>query len=222
LGVVLNGRTGVNYLTLGATLNKAIIPAGITFETSTTGNINLPQNASSRFNIEGVATTSTVTAANLTTLTASSTSNADALHTHTAVTSAVVGTTGTSGEALNAGAPVLFDNVGGVAKVFRADADGAAELVNVMGLNQTAVGAVDLAVTVIVMGRLSVPDAQFTGGVPAVADVGKYVYLSETIGTLTLTAPSTAGSTIIIVGTVSTGGTGAVQINVNVRTPTIA
>jgi hypothetical protein len=117
---------------------------------------------------------------------------------------------------------VLFDDAAGTAKVFRADANGAGELPNVIGLNQSAVGAVDLAVTVIVFGRLSVPDAAFTGGVPAVGDVGKYVFLSETVGLLTLTAPTTAGSTILIVGTVSTGGTGAVQINVNVRTPTIA
>lgn len=46
------------------------------------GNINLPNNGSAQFQIEGTSVSANVTAANLGTLTAGPASNADALHTH--------------------------------------------------------------------------------------------------------------------------------------------
>ena len=219
-GIQLNGGAGTSFMTIGVTANQLQVQAGRTLSTTGTGNINLPNNGSALFQIEGVGVSANVTAANLGTLTAGPASNADALHTHTTVTASNLGVPGTSGEAIAAGAPVLFDNAAGVPRVFNADANGAGELVNVMGVNLTAVGAAALAVTMIVAGRVAVPDAQFDA-LPAVGDVGKVVYLSENVGLLTLTAPTTTGSTVCRVGWVSQGGTGAVTIVVGIGTPTI-
>ena len=73
------GRSGITTSLTGT----ITVQASSTLGTTSSGNINLPQNANARFNIEGAATTAGVTAANLNTLT--DTSNADALHTHSAV-----------------------------------------------------------------------------------------------------------------------------------------
>lgn len=62
-----------------------VIATGKTLSAAGSGNINLPNNGSARFQIEGSAVASTVTATNLGTLTAGSSSNADSLHTHAAV-----------------------------------------------------------------------------------------------------------------------------------------
>src|SRR3990167_741236 len=62
--------------------NSMVMDAGTTLSTTSTGNIDLPNNASAKFKIETVAVSANVTAANLGTFTAGSTSNADSLHTH--------------------------------------------------------------------------------------------------------------------------------------------
>jgi hypothetical protein len=69
------------------------IQAGATLGTTSTGNINLPNNVNARFKIEGSAVSANVTAANLGTLTAGSSSNADSLHTHTGLVASMVDVT---------------------------------------------------------------------------------------------------------------------------------
>lgn len=216
-GVQLNGATGTSYATVVS--NAITVQSGITLATTGSGNINLPNNGSARFNIEGAAVSANVTAANLGTLTAGSASNADTLHTHTAVTASAVGMSGTANATVDTGAPVTITNSGGVPRITHADANGAGDLPNVVGINLTGTTAGN-SVTVIVSGRVSTPDAVWDA-VPAVTDVSKRVYLSENIGKLTLTAPSTTGSTIVRVGFVAQGGTGAAQVLVNVGEPTV-
>lgn len=71
--------TGV---TLGRSGQAVTVPAGATLQTAGTGNVDLPNNASARFKVEGAPVAASVTAANLGALTAGAASNADALHTH--------------------------------------------------------------------------------------------------------------------------------------------
>lgn len=73
---------GNALLNSDATGTQFTVQAGITFNTTGSGNINLPNNGSSRFKVEGFSVSANVTAANLSTLTAGSSSNADSLHTH--------------------------------------------------------------------------------------------------------------------------------------------
>lgn len=76
-------KTASGDLTITPAGTNIVVPASKLLTTTGTGNINLPRNASANFNIEGVAVSNNVTAANLGTLTAGPASNADALHTHT-------------------------------------------------------------------------------------------------------------------------------------------
>jgi hypothetical protein len=120
-----------------------------------------------------------------------------------------------SGEALAAGDVVAFDDAAGSERVFKADASsGVGELTNAVGLNVSAVGGSGVAVQVVFAGEVAVADAQFDA-TPATSDVGKRVYMSENAGKLTLTAPSTAGTTKLRIGTVTRGGTGNVKILVD-------
>lgn len=73
---------------------SATMQAGTTFATTGSGNINLPNNGSARFQVEGVSVSANVTAPNLGTLTAGSASNADSLHTHATATSTTNNITG--------------------------------------------------------------------------------------------------------------------------------
>lgn len=127
---------------------------------------------------------------------------------------------GTSGEALAVGAPVCLDDSSGP-KVFRADANGGTERPNCFGINVAAVGGSGSAVTVRVAGEIAIPDAIWDS-VPATGDVGKRVYVSENVGLLTMTAPSTTGSTVLRVGHISVGGSGAVRIVVAIGEPIVA
>ncbi len=69
----------------------------------------------------------------------------------------------------------------------------------------------DAAIEVVLAGEVDVPDAAFTGGVPAVTNVGDPVFVSDTVGLLSLTAPGGA-SRVLKVGIVSRGGSGAVRL----------
>ena len=80
VGAGIKSSTG--SLVLSATGSDITVATGKTLGTTGTGNINLPNNGSARFQIEASSVSANVTAANLGTLTASTTSNADALHTH--------------------------------------------------------------------------------------------------------------------------------------------
>lgn len=180
-GTVNIGTSSTSAIAIGASgITTSLtgthqVTAGSIINTTGTGNINLPNNASARFQIEGVAVTSTVIAVNLTTLTNGS--NADALHTH-----AGLGTvSATSGEALTAGNLVAIQNVAGTPKVFKADANGAAPLPNAIGITNTTAGAADVAITLSVSGQVDTADAVWDS-FPVVADVGKRAYLSGTSG----------------------------------------
>ena len=122
----------------------------------------------------------------------------------------------TTGEAFAASELVAIENVAGVASTFKADANGVTTRKNVIGVALKAVASGVTNATVVVAGEVSVPDAAWTGGVPAVADVGSKAFLSETAGLWTLTAPVTAGSRVIRVGIVTRGGTGAVKVDVQI------
>lgn len=214
--LTLNGAAALLLQEGGSTVlsldaGAATVQAGKELNTTGTGNIDLPNNASARFQIENVSVSANVTAANMGTLTAGSTSNADALHTHTTAGPVQA----TSGEAISAGAPVVFDDAAGTAKVFRADADGAAERQDCSGLLVAAAGGADVAVAVQMSGEASVADAIWDA-VPGTGDVGKRVYLSTTVGQLTITAPTAAGSLALRVGWVSRGGAGAVKVAIGI------
>lgn len=216
--LTLNGTGGMNLQTAGSTrlavADAALtVQAGVTLATTGTGNINLPNNASARFQVEGSAVGATVTAANLDTLTDGS--NADALHVHSSGTADNIAIAATSGEALAAGAPVIIDDASGSPKVFNSDADGAGELADCLGLAAAAAAGADESVNVNVNGEQSVADAIFDS-LPGTSDVGKRVYLSANVGKLTLTAPTAAGTTALRVGFITSGGTGAVKVAIDV------
>jgi hypothetical protein len=120
-----------------------------------------------------------------------------------------------TGEAFAAGELVAVENTAGVPQAFKADADGVATRKNVIGVALRA-ALITTNMLVVVSGEVATPDAAWTGGVPAVADVGSKAFLSETAGLWTLTAPVTAGSRVIRVGIVTRGGTGAVKVNVQI------
>jgi hypothetical protein len=220
-GTVNIGTSNTSAIAVGATgittslTGTITVQAASTLNTTGTGNINLPNNASARFQIEGVAVSANVTAANLGTLTAGPASNADALHTHSGVGASTVVYAGTSGEAITVGSLVAIQNASGSPRVFNADSNGAAPLPNVIGVASTAAASAGLAVSVIVSGETATPDAAWDA-IPAVTDVGKRAYLSENVGKWTLTAPTTAGSWVLKSGIVSAGGTGAVRVFVQI------
>lgn len=76
-GIALGLQAGSGTITLHSDVS---VGAGKVLSCGTGANINLPNNGASAFQIEGVSVGTTVTAANLDTLTDGS--NADALHTH--------------------------------------------------------------------------------------------------------------------------------------------
>lgn len=207
-GVQVNGSAATSYLTFGVVANRIVIQSGIELETTGTGMIDLP----SLFKINNIAVGATVTAANLDTLT--NASNADALHFHTTGSATTIAVSGTAGETIAAGAPVVFDDAAGTAKVFRSDANGAGELVNTVGFNTTAAVLND-TVSVKVNGEVTIPDAIWDT-VPVAADVGKKVFLSENVGKVTLTAPATIGSTVIKCGIVTQFGAGTSKICIQI------
>jgi len=214
----LDGAAGIN-LKGGATTAVAInsagtaitVQAGAVLATTGSGNINLPNNGSARFQIEGSAVGSTVTAANLNTVTNGS--NADALHTHTGLGTPPT-TTATAGEAISANNVVAIQNSGGNPRLFKADANGASPLFNAVGIATAAISSGNSG-TYQAVGEISVADAVWDA-LPAVGDVGSLVFVSETAGNLTLTAPTTSGSYVQPIGTVTRGGTGAVKVELRI------
>lgn len=219
--LTVTGTGGLNLGAAAATLNinaagtAAVIQAGATLSTTGTGNISLPNNASARFNIEGVAVSANVTAANLGTLTAGPASNADALHTHAlGGVASTVAESGTAGATLAVGQLLAYDDATGP-KLVLADANGGTELVNAIGFCSLAAASSGDPTTVVTKGKASVPDA-YWDSLPGTGAVGQVVYMSETAGKVTLTAPSGSGSTVQKVGIVAVGGTGAVMVSVQI------
>lgn len=112
----------------------------------------------------------------------------------------------TAAVGLTAGQLVALDNNAGVPGVFLADANGIVHLQHAVGFANNTVLA-GAAVNVLVAGEQLVPDA-FWDAVPLVANVGANVFMSETAGHVTLTAPTTAADVNQKVGVVGTGGAG--------------
>lgn len=195
---------------LGATGTNITIQSGLTFDTTGTGTINLPQNTSARFKIEGISTTAGVSAANLNTLTDGS--NADALHTHAGGSGSAV--SGTAGDNFTPGMVVGITDMGGTPGMFRADANGTGQLMNAIGLATATISSGN-PMSVQILGEMSVPDIIFDM-VPGTSDVGRIVYMSANPGKLTMTAPANPGDTIQKIGIVSRGATGAVKVIVQI------
>jgi hypothetical protein len=186
--LTLNGTGGLSLQGGGVTalaVNNAgtaiTVQGGATLGTTGTGNINLPNNGSARFQIEGASVSSNVTAANLGTLTAGSSSIADSLHTHAGIP-VLTGLT-TTGLGDGDFAYISANNT-----VSKTDATALASSY-VIGANTGTSGA-------IVTGGL-ISNAKFTtaGGSPS---AGSPVYLalstddtSTGSGKLTATVPST-------------------------------
>jgi hypothetical protein len=220
-GLDLNAASGqqvalqVNGADLFTAAGTALtVQAGVTLGTTGSGNINLPNNGSARFQIETTAVGATVTAPNLDTLTNGS--NADALHTHSGVGASTVDIPLTAGENLNAGDLVCIDDSGGSPRVFKADANGSGERQNPIGA-AIAAATTGNAVTVRVAGEIAIADARFDGGTPpTTAQVGQRVFMSTTAGNWTMTAPSTSGDVVQKVAIVSVGGTGAARLIIQI------
>ncbi|MEN3332667.1 MAG: hypothetical protein V7641_2032 [Blastocatellia bacterium] len=70
-------------------------------------------------------------------------------------------------------------------------------------------------------GEMHVPDNVWAGGVPAVTDVGTPVYLSEMAGAWTMTAPTSSGSTVVRMGTITVGGAGLVMVLIKIGDPRV-
>jgi len=95
---VSSGNLSLSAATAILLGTNTTVSAGVLLSTAGSGNINLPNNGSARFQVEGVAVSANVTAANLGLLTGGS--NADALHVHSASAEIGLGsltTTGMSG-----------------------------------------------------------------------------------------------------------------------------
>jgi len=128
--------------------------------------------------------------------------------------------TGTARATISAGAPVCLNYDGANNGVFNADANGTGTG------TQRCIGLADAATTatnpayVVTNGAKATADAIWDA-VPATTDVGKPAYLSENVGKLTLTAPSTIGSVVQVVGVISAGGTGNVAVLVQPQAPVL-
>ena len=206
-GNVQIGATNTTLVTLGSLTNGwrldvtgnmlEYIPAG-------SGNIRLP----TQFYIAAVQASANVTATNLNTLTAGTSSNADALHTH----NGVGGFTKLAFIALTAGNPLAAYNDAGTAKVTQADASGAATHFTV-GF-ATAIVSGGGSEPVQTNGTIVIPAGLWDGGTPAAADIGKPLYNSPTTaGNVTITPYITSGKFIQKLGVVlDDAGTILIQI----------
>jgi hypothetical protein len=208
--ILINGGTVGDTITIGGT-GRNINISGIIFMFGVTtwqggGYPDLPNGAGVFFAINGTQVGSTVTAPNLDTLTNGG--DAEALHTH-----ASLAFTGTSGESIDIGMPVGFENSGGNPRVFQADADAGGNRHFCTGIAGNSPVSSGLSTIIYTSGERSIIDATWDS-VPVAADVGKLVFLSENAGKLTLTAPSNPGSYAQRVGFVTRGGTGVVKIEI--------
>lgn len=192
-GVISLGVNAGSQIKLGRAGCDTVVQAGATLSTTGSGNINLPNNGSAKFQIEGVAVGATVTAANLDTLTDGS--NADALHVHAASAATVLTKSGltTTGFATGDSGYISANNT-----VSKTDA-AALSTSRFFGANAGTAGSM------VVDGVL---EMNFTtdGGSPS---PGAPVYLALAsadaatgAGKLTATPPSGAGEVVMEVGLV--------------------
>lgn len=220
IGMNLQGG-GTTALIINGTGTAITVQAGAILGTTGTGNINLPNNGSARFQIESSPVTATVTAVNLTTLTAGPASDASALHTHSGLAGTVTipanaNQTVAEPAGITAGMAVAALVGTGVRTWVRGDASNNTVVsCNFIGVANTTV-AQDGQMAIIVSGQAVIPDAFWDGGVPAQASIGNRIYLSATSpGNFTLTAPSAVGQWAQRVGILTRGGTGVASINVD-------
>lgn len=160
------------------------VQASKTLSTTGSGNINLPNNGSAKFKIEGTSVGATVTATNLDTVTNGS--NADSLHTHsglgssTSITITGLTTTGTT--------------------------DGYSVYVS----GNSTVSHAEKTTNYKFFGIRNASGSVIVGGVHTAAVVkegltvnaGDYLYLSDTSGQLTNVAPNGVGDYVVEVGIV--------------------
>ena len=223
--LTLSGFTVLNLQSNGTTAmqvasgTSVVVQAGAVLSTTGTGNINLPNNASARFQIETVAVSANVTSANLGTLTAGPTSDASALHTHTGFSASTISipananqlvesATVTLGQAISA-----FNGTGSQVWVLGDATSSTSTACNFVGVAVTSQVVGD-QLAIYVTGQAVIPNA-FWDVLPTNADRGARVYLSTTPGNFTLTAPSASGQWAQRVGTVTRGTSGSVSINID-------
>lgn len=228
-GTSPSGTNGSIDLLVGAALllrgslsggvSTLTVQASTTLGTTGTGNIDLPNNASARFKIEGVSVGATVTAANLLDLTDGGETS---LHTHSGIGATDI-TSQTAGAQLYVGQAVVWDDSAGTAKVYQADGAGAGERLDCAGFCVLAASGDGQPTTVRVSGSLVVPDVYWPSDTaPVAADVGKRVYLSATTpGDVTLTAPDTAGQLALRVGWLIKGGSGTATVAIGIGEGTV-
>lgn len=189
------------------------VQASKTLSTTGSGNINLPNNGSARFKIEGTSVGATVTAPTLDTL--SNGSSADALHTHTSVSSA----SNLSVSGLTLFATPLAGEVGYIS----ANNTAARARANVAGTSG-AVGVYNsVSGALVVSGKVSIllePSLTLSAG--------DKIYLSvSTAGRATNVEPSGSGETSLILGrlldtTSYNGSVGSAQPCIlNIQTPVL-
>lgn len=189
--------TGTVTIGPGAVIltGNTTVQAGVVLATTGSGNINLPNNGSARFQIAGSAVGATVTATNLNTLT--NTSNADALHTHSGLSTF----TGLSEVAIAIGTPIALVNDGG-SYMCPADADAGGTRGFGLGFAANTTVLPNQTVVAQVSGQVTVVDAIWDA-VPIASDTGKKVFISENIGMATLTPPANPGSVVQKIGLVA-------------------
>lgn len=101
----------------------------------------------------------------------------------------------------------------------RADAETAAAA-SVVGFNTYYSPFAGTDITVQCSGELHIPDAVWTGGVPAATDVGKTVYLANKVATNPGYVSLTPGNIVVPLGVVQRGGSGAVMVDIRLNLPT--
>jgi hypothetical protein len=214
--LVLDGFTGISlkkggteYLAIGAATVQ--VKGAATLSAAAGTFINLDNDG--RWLINSVAVSSTFTAAAAGVLSAGPASDASAYHFHSGAANLSVSTV--AGESIATGAPVTMANAAGSPKSYNGEADnGTSEYRNVIGIADATV-VLNATLSVLTDGERAIPDAIWDS-VPVVGDVGKRAYLSEANGKLTLTAPTTAGSTVIKCGIITKGGAGLVKMLIQV------
>lgn len=147
------------------------------------------QGVPANFTVAGVATSANVTATNLNTLTAGTSSQADALHTHARVDAAKeVSEEVAVNEAILAGDPIEWSGTADRIQRCRADTN---SRVDCLGIALTAQPTIGLTTTIV---RSGIAEAVLVGATP-----GDRYWLAPT-GGLTTTRPTASGTNIVFVG----------------------
>lgn len=166
------------------------IDTGKTFGTTGTGNINLPNNGSARFQIEGTGVGSTVTAPNLDQLTDGSLTS---LHAHSEVPTLVVSKTAAA--SIGANQIVYITNAG---EINLAQANSISTSRSTLGVAPSAI-SMSSSGDVMMIGEVSI---EFDGSLTL--DEDDPVYLSATTaGRATNLAPSASGEVVKLMGIVT-------------------